>query len=111
MSEVARSGNPEFPDGLTVDLPTLERLAIGEALRREGGNRTHAARSLGISLRTLRNKLREYREAWPEHGGANQARTAARQPLPGNDDPGDDARVRSATLAQPSQRSKNTRAA
>ena len=33
-----------------------------EALRRVRGNRTHAARLLGISLRTLRNKLREYRE-------------------------------------------------
>jgi two-component system response regulator FlrC len=26
------------------------------------GNRTHAAKRLGISIRTLRNKLREYRE-------------------------------------------------
>ena len=27
-----------------------------------GGNRTHAARRLGIGLRTLRNKLRLWRE-------------------------------------------------
>jgi len=39
-------------------LADLERMAIMEALRRVRGNRTHAARLLGISLRTLRNKLR-----------------------------------------------------
>jgi hypothetical protein len=54
-----------------IDLPSLERLAVQEALRREGGNRTHAARLLGISLRTLRNKLREYRT------GAGLRRSAA----------------------------------
>jgi DNA-binding NtrC family response regulator len=51
-----------LPQGLPVDLGQLERLAIAEALRRVGGNRTHAARLLGISLRTLRNKLRAQRE-------------------------------------------------
>ncbi|HTT69735.1 MAG TPA: sigma-54 dependent transcriptional regulator [Anaeromyxobacteraceae bacterium] len=48
---------------LPLHLGELERLAIGEALRRAGGNRTHAARLLGIGLRTLRNRLRTYREA------------------------------------------------
>lgn len=48
---------------LPIDLGELERLAIGEALRRVGGNRTHAARLLGISLRTLRNKLRSWRQS------------------------------------------------
>lgn len=48
---------------LPIDLGELERLAIGEALRRVGGNRTHAARLLGISLRTLRNKLKVWRES------------------------------------------------
>ncbi len=48
---------------LPIDLGELERLAIGEALRRVGGNRTHAARLLGISLRTLRNKLRTWRQS------------------------------------------------
>jgi transcriptional regulator with PAS, ATPase and Fis domain len=46
-----------------LHLPTLERLAIAEALRRVKGNRTYAARLLGIGLRTLRNKLRAAREA------------------------------------------------
>ena len=46
---------------LPVDLGELERLAINEALRRVDGNRTHAARLLGISLRTLRNKLKAWR--------------------------------------------------
>jgi two-component system response regulator FlrC len=51
-----------FATGLPLDLGALERLAIAEALRRVGGNRTHAARLLGIGLRTLRNKLRAFRE-------------------------------------------------
>ncbi len=51
------------PAELPLDLAALERLAIAEALRRVNGNRTHAARLLGIGLRTLRNKLREAREA------------------------------------------------
>ncbi|HEX7509414.1 MAG TPA: sigma-54 dependent transcriptional regulator, partial [Polyangia bacterium] len=45
-------------DGFPLALAELERMAILEALRRVHGNRTHAARLLGISLRTLRNKLR-----------------------------------------------------
>jgi len=100
---VARPGDPVFPADFDVDLPTLERLAIGEALRREGGNRTHAARILGISLRTLRNKLRLYR--------ATSADLADGQVLPGNLDRSGPARVRSATLARPSQRSGSKRAA
>jgi len=52
-----------FPASLPLDLGELERLAIAEALRRVRGNRTHAARLLGIGLRTLRNKLRVYRGA------------------------------------------------
>jgi len=48
---------------LPLDIGELEKLAIAEALRRVGGNRTHAARLLGIGLRTLRNKLSLYRQA------------------------------------------------
>jgi two-component system response regulator FlrC len=45
---------------LPTDLESAERQLILEALRIEAGNRTRAARRLGISLRTLRNKLRSY---------------------------------------------------
>jgi two-component system response regulator FlrC len=41
----------------------MERLMIEARLERLNQNRTHAAASLEISVRTLRNKLREYREA------------------------------------------------
>lgn len=41
----------------------MERKLILTTLEQTNGNRTHAAKLLGISLRTLRNKLREYRVA------------------------------------------------
>ncbi len=46
-----------------VRLDEMEKQAILAALRQTSGNRTHAAAVLGISIRTLRNKLQEYREA------------------------------------------------
>ena len=42
-------------------LREIERNAILNALQAYGGNRTHASEQLGISIRTLRNRLREYR--------------------------------------------------
>ncbi len=38
----------------------LEKRQILLVLERSNGNRTHAAKKLGISIRTLRNKLHEY---------------------------------------------------
>ena len=38
----------------------IERQAIVDALEANGGNRTRAARQLGISLRTLQYRLKEY---------------------------------------------------
>lgn len=40
----------------------VERDLILATLRQTEGNRTHAANVLGISIRTMRNKLREYAE-------------------------------------------------
>jgi two-component system response regulator FlrC len=57
----ARDTADTMPEGWPLALAELERMAILEALRRVHGNRTHAARMLGISLRTLRNKLRVLR--------------------------------------------------
>jgi two-component system response regulator FlrC len=53
-------------DGGAESLPLMtieemERCLIGKALNETSGNRTHAAKLLGISVRTLRNKLAEYR--------------------------------------------------
>ena len=44
-----------------VPLDQLEKQAILSALRTTGGNRTRTAELLKISIRTLRNKLQEYR--------------------------------------------------
>jgi two-component system response regulator FlrC len=54
-----------FPASGENDLPVMtigemEKRLIGKALTQTSGNRTHAARLLGISVRTLRNKLHEY---------------------------------------------------
>jgi DNA-binding NtrC family response regulator len=51
------------PNGQVLKLDALEKHAIRAALRQTSGNRTQAAAALGISIRTLRNKLQEYREA------------------------------------------------
>lgn len=44
-------------------LQEIERAVILKSLAFHNGNRTHTARELGISIRTLRNKLNEYRKA------------------------------------------------
>jgi len=46
-------------DEPVFDLDELERRAIERALAATGGNRTRAARLLGISERTLRNRLNQ----------------------------------------------------
>jgi DNA-binding NtrC family response regulator len=38
----------------------IERELVLQTLARCHGNRTHAARVLGVSVRTLRNKIRQY---------------------------------------------------
>ncbi|MFZ5568762.1 MAG: sigma-54-dependent transcriptional regulator [Thermodesulfobacteriota bacterium] len=47
---------------LSVPLKEVEKKMIFHMLDKTKGNRTHAAKMLGISVRTLRNKLNEYRE-------------------------------------------------
>jgi DNA-binding NtrC family response regulator len=52
------------------DLSLLEKHHIFKILEKCQGNRTHAAKRLGISIRTLRNKLREYRLEAEAQAGA-----------------------------------------
>ena len=46
-----------------IDIPTIremEKKLIGEALKKTGGNKNKASELLGITSRTLRNKLKEF---------------------------------------------------
>ncbi len=49
-------------------LREMEKQMIARSLEETGGNRTHAAKILGISVRTLRNKLNEYRRELGRQG-------------------------------------------
>lgn len=49
-----------FPKNMT--LKEMEKQLILQTLQVQGGNRTWASEKLGITVRTLRNKLKEYRE-------------------------------------------------
>jgi DNA-binding NtrC family response regulator len=53
-------------DAPVFDLDQIERRAIDRALVATGGNRTRAAKLLGISERTLRNKLNTPKAATPK---------------------------------------------
>jgi DNA-binding NtrC family response regulator len=56
-------GDEKFPT-----LAELEKHHIFAALDRCKGNRTHAAKMLDVSIRTLRNKLHEYNGTSPKGG-------------------------------------------
>ncbi|MDA8165069.1 MAG: sigma-54 dependent transcriptional regulator [Desulfobacteraceae bacterium] len=55
------AGSGPVPELNGTSLREMERQMIMSALRKTDDNRTHAAKMLGISVRTLRNKLQEYR--------------------------------------------------
>jgi len=60
-------------------LARIERELILETLRHCDGNRTRSADILGISLRSLRDRIRSYRAyLWRECAGAWQKRLIAR---------------------------------
>ena len=61
---LSHNGIIEAPDEKDIEsLAALERAAVLRALRAYQGNRTRAARALGISVRTLQRKLRH----WANH--------------------------------------------
>ncbi len=59
----------DAPAGFVQPLHELEKEHILRALEQTGGNRTRAAELLQISIRTLRNKLNEYRVEEPGRQG------------------------------------------
>jgi DNA-binding NtrC family response regulator len=61
VAEPAGSASANSTRAPVIPLEELEKQAILAALRSTAGNRTRAAELLKISIRTLRNKLQEYR--------------------------------------------------
>jgi two-component system response regulator FlrC len=59
MSERDLKSEKNWIPGRTLD--DIEKNVIIEALQYHNGNRTHTAKALGISIRTLRNKIADYR--------------------------------------------------
>jgi DNA-binding NtrC family response regulator len=90
-THVGNGAGPEMPGAVKVAVETaaaatrglvgrtvadVERDLILDTLDHCLGNRTHAANILGISIRTLRNKLREYSQSGlqvPQHGESRMA--------------------------------------
>ncbi len=59
--DLTNSAGSEPAEEPLLRLDDVEKRTIHAALDQTGGNRTKAAELLGISIRTLRNKLQEYR--------------------------------------------------
>jgi DNA-binding NtrC family response regulator len=62
------STRPTADAGNSLTMEEIERRAILDALEKTGGNRTQAAELLGIGLRTLQRKIKEYRMAGKAEG-------------------------------------------
>ncbi|MGH9894986.1 MAG: helix-turn-helix domain-containing protein, partial [bacterium] len=75
----AEAGKPGLPAGLT--LRDLEQQYILQTLDGVGGNRTQAARLLGISLRCLQYKLKAYRQGGLEAMTQFNPATETQHPL------------------------------
>jgi len=58
LSSPVQKTSLSFPEEITLE--EMEKRLILHTLQRTGGNRTEAAKILGISVRTVRNKLKKY---------------------------------------------------
>ena len=61
LREEGEKASETLFSGAVIPLHEMERIMIMKGLSATDGNRTQAAELLGISVRTLRNKLTEYR--------------------------------------------------
>jgi hypothetical protein len=82
VQEQGRLSGIQIPPGTTLE--ELERAAVEQALSEHQGNRTHAAKSLGISVRTLQRKLKAWHGS--NHSGdlENESRSNMSRPRPTN---------------------------
>ncbi|WP_299595412.1 sigma-54-dependent Fis family transcriptional regulator [uncultured Microbulbifer sp.] len=64
------------PAGIPLDV--LEQAAIEGTLEQNDGNKTETAEQLGISVKTLYNKLDKYEKAATEEGDLSEADTASK---------------------------------
>ncbi len=62
FAEAEANGSGRRPDEKMQTIEDMERYMILQALSESGNNQQLAAERLGISARTIRNKLRKYRE-------------------------------------------------
>lgn len=69
----------EFPAGMTAE--QIEKEAVTQSLIRHKGNRTRAAKELGLSTRTVQRKLKRWakEKAWAATNGRIDALGPARQ--------------------------------
>lgn len=73
MGSAVASGSEALMIRSGMTVAEMEKALILETLRCTGYNRTQASKLLGISIRTLRNKLHEYRAAGAEVGAEDPA--------------------------------------
>jgi len=74
--DTAKAPSPIILSDEIVPLEEIEKACILNALRVHKGNRTHAAKALGIALRTMRNRIAEFRAAGvpvPEAEGGEES--------------------------------------
>ncbi len=64
LEDTENEGDEKFTIRAGLSVREMERKLIFRTLKEVNGNRTHATKMLGISIRTLRNKLKEYREEY-----------------------------------------------
>ena len=69
--------HPLVPAHLTLE--EMEKLAIAQALRLTGGNKSEAAERLGIHRTSIYDKMRRYGIEWPQPGDPSGPGTSERQ--------------------------------
>ena len=75
-ARIMKTGSPK-EDWDRLTLREVERVHLQRALDQEGGNKSRAARRLGVSVRTVRNKLQSYREEDAREGERAETTRAA----------------------------------